>query len=144
MLHKIWPFLTVLLFSGVLASETAWSSEVSKQNTTATQQVISDQLEAFKQADHARAYSHAASTIKGIFRSTNSFVEMVKRGYPAIYNSQDYFFGRNRIEGDSIFQEVLITGPKGKQWQAVYTLRMQDGIWKITGVQINPDAGAST
>ncbi|WP_083649441.1 DUF4864 domain-containing protein [Salaquimonas pukyongi] len=112
--------------------------------SSATQAVIADQLQAFRSKDHARAYSHAAPNIKGYFDTVDKFAAMVSRGYGAIYSSRNHVFGRNTIINKEIYQEVIITDRHGNQWQAVYTLKQQeDGSWKITGVKMNPYKGAA-
>lgn len=144
MLYRLWPVLAVLFFAAVFLTGPAHSQDVTQADTMATQDVIEDQLKAFKSADHGRAFSHAANNIKQIFGTTERFISMVKRGYPAIYDSRSYSFGRNRLQDSTIFQEVFVVGQDGTQWQVIYTLVDQDGAWKITGVQVNPQTGTST
>lgn len=140
--------LSVLLFSiAMLVSSWAIAQEVpvGAAETSGTQAVVRDQLNAFKSGDVERAYSHAAPNVKNIFPTLDRFTSMVQKGYGAIWQSDSYVFGRNTIINGEIYQEVLITDPKGGQWQAVYTLKQQeDGSWKITGVQMNPYKGATT
>ncbi len=135
-------FLATILFANFSFGQ---ENAVSPADTTQTQSVVSDQLMAFKSGDHARAYSHAAPNITNYFTTLESFTGMVKGGYGAIYQSDSFIFGRNTSVNGEIYQEVFITDPQGKQWQAVYTLQRQtDGTWKITGVKMNPHKGAST
>ncbi|MEL7429068.1 MAG: DUF4864 domain-containing protein [Pseudomonadota bacterium] len=118
---------------------------VTPEAETATQAVIADQLNAFQERDHARAFSHAAPTIKQVFKSEENFINMVKGGYGVLYNPDNYIFGRNFDVDGTIHQELIVTEQNGKQWQAVYTLKqMPDGSWKITGVKMNPYTGAAT
>ena len=126
-----------------------WTSvkaqDVAPADANDVQAVISDQLSAFKDGDIARAYSHAAPSIKGIFPTPEKFETMVQRGYGAIYQSGSHVFGRNAVRSEELYQEVIVTDQNGKQWQAVYSLKKQgDGSWKITGVKMNPYTGAST
>lgn len=112
---------------------------------TSTQEVIRDQIEAFKAKDHVRAFSHAAPAIRNIFQTEENFIRMVRGGYMPLYNPQSYQFGRNFNLDGTIHQEVIATDQSGKQWQAIYTLREQpDGTWKITGVKMEPFSGATT
>jgi hypothetical protein len=116
----------------------------SPADATATQGVIEDQIAAFKAGDGERAYSHAAPGIKQVFTTVDRFMSMVQTGYLPLYNPESYTFGRNAVIGGQVHQEVIVTDPSGKQWQAVYTLaRQDDGSWKITGVKLNPYKGAS-
>jgi hypothetical protein len=45
----------------------------------------------------------------------------------------------------SIVQQVLLTGPDGKEYEAVYTLELQpDGVYRITGVSLKASNALST
>ena len=97
--------------------------------------IVGGQISAFKARDHEKAFSYAAPSIQQIFGSTDRFIRMVKNGYGAIYGAQQWSFGRGEAQGDKLIQEVLITGPAGKNWVALYTLKQQsDGSWRISGV----------
>ena len=109
------------------------------------QQVISGQINAFKSREHEKAFGFAAPSIRKIFKTTDQFIGMVKGGYGAIYGAQGWSFGRNRIVDDKLYQEVILTGPAGADWVALYTLKKQgDGSWKITGVQLKRAQTSST
>ena len=105
----------------------------------AVQTTIDGQIEAFLAGDNERAYSFAAPSVKRFFPNPDAFVGMVKAGYEPVYAPRNYSFGRFGERGDSAFQEVLVTGPKGREWIAVYTLRKQgNGDYLITSCQIAP------
>lgn len=145
MLYKIWPLIAATLFSCLLAFAQAQAQTSGSSDEVAIQNVIDDQIRAFKSKDHDRAFSHAAPTIKQIFKTSDRFIGMVKNGYEPLYNPDSYAFSRNIEQGGSVYQEVLVTDQNGKQWQAVYTLkRQEDGSWKITGVKMEPTQGAAT
>ncbi|MEZ5871989.1 MAG: DUF4864 domain-containing protein [Nitratireductor sp.] len=136
--------ITVLL-ACAFAGKTRAQEAPSPADASAIQTVIEAQINAFRKGDDAAAYSHAAPNIKQIFPTIDQFISMVKTGYMPLYNPESFVFGRNAVIGSQIHQEVIVTDEKGKQWQAVYTLRQQeDGSWKITSVKMNPYAGAST
>lgn len=123
----------------------AHSQTVTPDIEASTKGVIADQLSAFQDRDYDRAFSHAAPTIKQIFKTSDNFIGMVKGGYSQLYNPDSYIFGRNFNMDGTIHQEVIATDQQGKQWQAIYTLRKQeDGSWKITGVKMQPYQGAAT
>ena len=144
------PKRFMMIVSSLLILFTISSADVVAQTVTAeietsTQSVIRDQISAFRDRDHERAFSHAAPTIKQIFKTTENFIRMVKGGYMPLYDPDSYIFGRNFNLDGTIHQEVIATDAKGKQWQAVYTLKQQpDGSWKITGVKMEPYQGAAT
>lgn len=142
MLYKLWPLIATTLLSILLVFTQA---QAQSSDDMAIQSVIEDQINAFQSKDYDRAFSHAAPTIKQIFKTTDRFVGMVKNGYQPLYNPDSYAFSRSIEQGGSVYQEVIVTDQNGKQWQAVYTLKQQeDGTWKITGVKMEPTTGAAT
>jgi len=101
------------------------------------QTIIQDQIAAFLNDDAATAYSFASPQIKGKFPDQSIFFDMVKRGYTPVYRPGNFAFGRSKIDGDTVVQEVLISGPDGKDWTALYyVVRQPDGSYKINGVQM--------
>lgn len=129
-LHSL--FVTLPL---VMAASSAFSGEAEQ---SAARTIIQNQIEAFKGGRDAEAYSYAAPTIKGFFPDVLTFMDMVKRGYPQVYAPQSYDFGRVKEGADgTIAQELLVIGPDGKSWTALYSLKRQtDGSWKINAVTL--------
>ncbi|MEP1208010.1 MAG: DUF4864 domain-containing protein [Rhizobiaceae bacterium] len=104
---------------------------------TLAHSVIDGQISAFRARDHETAFGFAAPSIRQMFGTTDRFIGMVKNGYGAIYGARSWSFGRGEARGDALVQEVLIKGPQGRDWVALYTLRKQpDGSWRIAGVQM--------
>ena len=112
----------------------------------AAQTVIDSQLKAFLADDGATAYSYAAPNVKRIFPTVDTFMNMVTNGYAPVRKPQSYSFGRVEQTGPaSIIQQVLIVGPDGKDYEAVYTLEQQaDGSFKITGCSLRASTSVST
>lgn len=112
----------------------------------AAQTVIKNQIEAFLADDAARAYSFAAPNIKRFFPTQQSFMSMVENGYMPVRRPQSYAFGKSEeMSATRIVQQVLLVGPDGKTYEAVYTLEMQgDGSWLITGVSMRASNALST
>jgi len=103
------------------------------------QAVIGGQISAFRAGEHEIAFGYAAPSIRQMFGSTDQFIGMVKSGFGAIYGARNWSFGRGENKEDALLQEVMITGPRGRDWIALYTLRKQaDGSWRIAAVQIKP------
>lgn len=101
------------------------------------QSIIQNQIEAFLNDDAETAYSFASPQIRQKFPDKSIFFEMVKRGYTPVYHPGNFAFGRSKIVGDTVVQEVLISAPDGKDWTALYFLvRQPDGSYKINGVQM--------
>lgn len=139
--------LVVALTVGSLIMD-AWAQSGQKLSPAlqmTAESVIGGQISAFRAGDHEEAYSYAAPSIRQIFGSTDRFIGMVKKGYGAIYGARNWSFGRGEARGDALVQEVLLVGPQGKDWVALYTLRKQaDGSWRIAGVQMKPAELQST
>lgn len=112
----------------------------------AAQTVIDGQLKAFVANDGARAYSFAAPNVKQTFPTVDLFMNMVTNGYPPVRKPQSYSFGKVQETGPtSIVQQVLIVGPDGKDYEAVYTLQQQpDGTFQITGCSLRAANSLST
>ena len=130
-------FIAVLgIFSNAYADE----AEIK-----AAQSTIASQIEAFKAGDEATAYSYAAPNIKRIFPTLESFMDMVKSGYRPVWHPKSYSFGEaQETSGTSIIQRVMVIGPDGKSYEAVYTLeRGADGVYRITSVSLRASKALS-
>jgi hypothetical protein len=111
----------------------------------AAQAVIDSQLKAFLANDGATAYSFAAPNVKQVFPTVDTFMNMVTNGYAPVRKPRSYSFGKVEQTGPtSIVQQVLIVGPDGKDYEAVYTLEQQpDGTFKITGCSLRASTSVS-
>ena len=112
----------------------------------AAQGTIEAQLKAFQAGDGELAYSYAAPNIKRIFPSVEIFMGMVESGYQPVRNPRNFSFGKvQEMSATSIVQHVMILGPDGKDYEAVYTLELQpDGTYRITGVSLKASNSLST
>ena len=121
--------LVTAFTSGAVADEAA---------TAAAQQTVERQLEAFLSGDDEAAYSHAAPNIKRMYPTRDAFMAMVRNLYAPVHRPQNYAFGKSEMQAPGrIKQSVLLLGPDGKDYEAVYTLELQeDGIFRITGVSL--------
>ncbi|MER9840353.1 DUF4864 domain-containing protein [Mesorhizobium australicum] len=130
-------FVSLILASQALAGD----AEIK-----AGQSVIDGQLKALIADDGAKAYSFAAPNVKQIFPTVDAFMNMVTNGYPPVRIPQSYAFGKVEQTGPgSIVQQVLIVGPDGKDYEAVYTLQQQpDGTFRITGCSLRASNSLST
>ena len=130
--------LTAALVAAVSPAATA-------DETGSAQAVIGGQIDSFKAERHGEAFSYATPGLRMMFRNEANFIRMVKKGYMPIYGARDYRFGRTRVDGATLYQEVLLTGPNGRSWVALYTMaRAKDGSWKIAGVRLVPGNEQST
>ncbi|SMC67970.1 DUF4864 domain-containing protein [Rhizobium sp. RU36D] len=106
------------------------------------QTIISGQIAAFLKDDASAAYAFASPEIKSRFPDAETFFGMVKKSYGPVYKPGNYAFGRNQsaADGSRVFQEVLISDPKGVSWAAFYDLvRQPDGKFVINGVRMARD-----
>ena len=111
-----------------------------------SQTVIENQIEAFLAGDIDTAYSFAAPDIKALYPTVDRFETMVRSGYGPVYRPGNYAFGRSReISGGGVIQEVLISGPDGNDYTAIYMMERQpDGTMKIRGVSLIKSAPPQT
>ncbi|POF29468.1 DUF4864 domain-containing protein [Roseibium marinum] len=126
-----------LLLSGAARSEDGLDSG-------AFQEIIKNQMKAFATDNAGAAFSFAASSLKRRFQTPEFFMEMVRQGYQPVYKPQSVTFGRSRMTKIGPTQEVYVTGPKGKNWLALYSFEEQDdGSWRISGCYLTTSDGFS-
>jgi hypothetical protein len=137
------PIRAFLLAGSLLLPVAAFAGDA---EVKAAQGTIEAQLRAFQAGDGALAYSYAAPSIKRIFPSVDMFMRMVESGYQPVRDPKGFSFGKAQQMGAaSVVQQVMITGPDGKEYEALYTLELQpDGVWRITGVSLKASNALST
>jgi hypothetical protein len=135
------PFLVLTIVVGSSVAALSGDAEIGAARNT-----IESQLKAFQADDGALAYSYAAPTIKRIFPSAEIFMDMVEKGYRPVRSPRNYAFGKvEELGGGRIAQEVMLTGPDGREYEALYTLELQpDGVWRITSVTLKVSEALST
>jgi hypothetical protein len=122
----------LVLVSLLSLGGTAWA--FTDADRAAVQTSIAQQLEAFRRDDGVAAYSFAAPGIRRQFPSEEIFMELVRRGYPAVYRSRSHVFGPLVETPTGLAQSVDILDAEGALWEALYTFERQpDGSWKISG-----------
>jgi hypothetical protein len=108
----------------------------------AIERVIRDQLAAFARNDGAAAYALAAPSLRRLFSSVEIFMRMVERAYPPLWRARAAVFRDLVIENGEPVQRVLLTGPDGRVWLALYAMERQpDGAWRIAGCTLIGAAG---
>ena len=113
------------------------SSPAAAEPVDAARGVIESQIEAFLNGDARTAYSFASPAIREKFTTEEAFFDMVRKEYAPVFRPGNFAFGRSKIAGDMVVQEVLISGPDGRDWTALYQLvRQPDGSYRINGVHI--------
>ncbi len=137
--------MRILAFFLVIGS-LMMTSSLAEDNLSSARGVIEQQIVAFLNDDVDSAYSFATPGVQKVFPEPQRFFDMVKRNYAPVYRPGNYAFGRalSETDGATIAQELLITGPKGKNWRAVYVLeRQEDGKYRINGVRLSKLKGSS-
>jgi len=133
----------LILFLAVMFATPALAQEGSGANP-AFQSVITHQLQAIAKDDAATAYSDAAPNVQMIFPSPDTFMNMVRGGYPPVYRNKQYGFESSGIDASGRnYQRVEILGADGESYEAVYFMEQQkDGTWKISGCVVVKAAGS--
>ncbi|MGI3210735.1 DUF4864 domain-containing protein [Roseovarius tibetensis] len=105
------------------------------------QSVISDQIEAFLAENTERAFDHASPFIQRKFGTPDTFGDMVRNGYPMVWQPSDVtFLDIEMIDGRPV-QSVRMRGPGGKSWIVDYEMVEIDGTWRINGVRVREAPG---
>jgi len=100
--------------------------------------VIANQLQAFNDRDIEEAWQYASPMIKGLFGSPDNFGNMVRNGYPMVWDNSNVEFLELREVESRTWQEVLIRGPDGLAYILDYQMVETPQGWQINGVQIIP------
>ncbi|WP_299609491.1 DUF4864 domain-containing protein [uncultured Tateyamaria sp.] len=98
--------------------------------------VIGGQIEAFKADDFEQAFTFAAPSIQGIFRTPENFGRMVTQGYPMVWRPADVTYLDLREEGGRYVQTVRIEDAEGAVHFLAYAMVETADGWKIGGVQL--------
>lgn len=99
--------------------------------------VIESQLEAFLRDDRDGAWAYASPGIQGMFRDPDTFMSMVRQGYPPVYRPRAWSFGELVASAQGPEQVVRLVDAAGDTWIAVYTMERQpDGTWRIAGCRL--------
>lgn len=104
----------------------------------AWQDVITGQIQAFRDGDAPAALSYAARGFKAMFPSPESFfISIISSGYAPIMNSRSHSFGTfQMMSEDSVAQLVRLVDKEQKLYEAVYMLREEDEGWRVQAVQL--------
>ena len=134
--------LTLALAWGPLA---AAAQTVPAADARAVREVVEAQLKALAADDAARAFSYASPTIRTQFGDAETFMAMVKSGYPMVLRPAATAYFQPEASDGAVLQVVQLRGRDGRAWLATYTLQRQpDGRWRINGCLVQPDTGKST
>lgn len=105
--------------------------------------VIASQIEAFKADDFAQAFTYAAPSIRGIFRTPENFGRMVTQGYPMVWRPAEVTYLELQEFAGGYIQTVRIEDGDGATHFLAYSMIQTGEGWKISGVQILDAPGVS-
>jgi hypothetical protein len=127
---------SLLLMVGLLAALPASAQEapLSSADRDAIRSVIEGQEDALKRDDGATAFGFASPMIRDLFGTSDTFMQMVRQGYPMVYRPQSFEFDGVTMKDGRPVQKVRVVGPDGKRHNAYYPMaRLPDGTWRIDG-----------
>ncbi len=104
--------------------------------------VISEQIEAFKADDFARAFTYASPNIKRMFGDSVRFGRMVREGYPMVWRPSDVRFSGLSEEGGRTVQSVLVKDGSGALFIVDYDMIAEGDGWRINGVRVRRSGAA--
>lgn len=124
----------MLVLAFVCASSAAFAQAPSEADASGIRKVIEGQLAAFARDDGAGAFTFASPGIQAMFGTPDTFMAMVRGGFPSVYRPREVEFRDLASEGGRLVQRVFLIGPDGKPVIARYTMERQaDGSWRIAG-----------
>lgn len=125
-------FAVIVFVAGAAAPARA---ELTAADRDAIEATISAQIEAFQRDDGEAAFAFAAPEIRAQFGDAETFMAMVQTGYNAVYRPQSVRFLALEVTDGVPTQEVLVVGPDGLPYFALYMMERQaDESWRIGGV----------
>ena len=126
----------LLALLGVLVglASGAQAQDVSDADRTAIRDIIQSQVEAFRRDDGDAAFGYASPSIRGMFGSSEIFMDMVRQGYQPVYRPREFDFREIVTLHGQITQKVHVVGPDGQPVTAFYPMtQLPDGTWRIDG-----------
>lgn len=137
-------FACVLGFGTVaVRAQEATPAPQSPDISLSIQDVISNQLDAFKDRDVAEAWTYASPFIKGIFGNPGNFGMMVERGYPMVWDNSAVRFIELRDDNGRQVQRISLRDADGGIHFLDYEMVQTPDGWQINGVVlVEPDLSA--
>jgi hypothetical protein len=134
--------LLLLFFFSLCAAAIIVTPRFARQTRTPAPRelysVVNNQLTAFRAADFSRAYRNASTRVQQKF-SLPQFETMIRRNYAEMMKeTQRVEFGVARAQGESAILQVFFFADNGESRAFLYTFVVEDGIWKIEGVEPMP------
>jgi hypothetical protein len=132
---RVWLALVMML----VAAAPVVAQDNSGAVATPWQDVITNQVQAFRDHDAKAALSYAGQGFQAAFPSAEQFyVSIMGSGYAPIRLSASHSFGSFQMVGDkSVAQVVKFVGSKQELYEAIYLLTEEPAGWRVQGVQLS-------
>ena len=113
---------------------------------TPWQDVISSQIQAFREHDAPAAFSYAGAGFQVAFPDAEVFFEaIVTSGYAPIMESRSHSFGAYELlSAQAVVQEVKFVGEDQELYGAIYQLSEEESGWRVQGVQLFRQRGMAS
>lgn len=135
---RLWgALLALVLFALPLAAEEPSVAEAPWQ------EVITSQIQAFRDHDAPEAFSYAGAGFQVSFPSAEAFFNaIVTSGYAPIMESTSHSFGPYQLLSETVVvQEVKLVGKSQELYGAIYQLAKEERGWRVQGVQLFKQPG---
>jgi hypothetical protein len=133
---RVWiASLFIALFA---LSSPAFAEDAAIPTATPWQDVITSQIQAFRDHDAPAALSYAGIGFQATFPTPEAFfIAIISSGYAPIMESRSHSFGEFRMVGDtSVAQQVKFVGTNQELYEAVYMLTEEEKGWRVQGVEL--------
>src|SRR5262245_38456516 len=112
----------------------ALAQDLSAADRSAIRDVIQRQVDAFSRDDGEGAFGYASPSIRGMFGTSEVFMDMVRQGYQPVYRPRQFDFREIVTLHGQVTQKVHVVGPDGRPVTAFYPMmQLPDGTWRING-----------
>jgi hypothetical protein len=141
-----WLLATLCALAAVVAlvapAGTARAAELNEAEARGARAVVEAQLAAMAAGNDALAFSFASAGIQAQFGNADTFMQMVRAGYPMVIKpAATAFFRAERVD-ETILLRVQLRDREGRRWLAIYKLlQLPDAGWRIDGCVVQPDRG---
>jgi hypothetical protein len=138
---RVW--VASLFFALFALASPAWAEDAALPAATPWQDVITSQIQAFRDHDAPAALSYAGMGFQATFPTPEAFfVAIISSGYAPIMESRSHSFGEFRMVGDtSVAQQVRFVGTNQDLYEAIYMLTEEEKGWRVQGVQLLKQPG---
>jgi hypothetical protein len=132
-----------LAAAGILAA--FGSAEAGESVGLPWQDIITGQIQAFRDHDATVAFGYAGAKFQATFPSAQVFFDaIVGAGYRPIMESRSHSFGTFQKSGKAaVVQEVRLTGNDQALYTAIFVLEEEPGGWRIEAVLLERSQGVA-